>query len=561
MVNKSSKILTFLWFALIIEVARLIHQWLAFGAEQHFLKQSAVEGLQLGHNLITLFGLTPAALMAAAIYLYVINRKNLAFKEKIILLYEGIGTPLLFIGQLYLLSTLPSSSSYLGIILIAIRLVVIYIILNILFGIKRRSIAIGFIAIFLLLISIPHFFASSKVLWKVQVSTNTLDGSVGPLRIQDGVVYSANENGGIYATSIAMGKVLWKFGKSSDFYVKAVTQPLTVTNDTVFVVNASSIQALNRTNGIVRWESAVIVTGESLVDAQTIIVPTKTGLVAYDIATGQIQWQVAATSPVALPPKKISDDVIVYGEQSGVIKTIHVSDRSTVWQASVGEFNIVLDIYGGVISPVSYAPVITEDSVVVGDKTGVVYSFDKKNGQKNWQTQIGQLRCPNFKFIPTKDTLYTSINEQGCGFTAEIAALNLSDGSIVWKHEYDWLELNSLALDANIVYIAVDNSEPGIYPTTFLALDSKTGNTLWEVNNVGKRGFSFGDDYSEGVLSDVTFLPEQILVGTQGGVVAIDRQTHEQKLVVELNKVYEAPIVVDGHLLVTGGASIMALDL
>ena len=134
------------------------------------------------------------------------------------------------------------------------------------------------------------------------------------------------------------------------------------------------------------------------------------------------------------------------------------------------EYNAVKEVWVTNIGKTIYAsPIVSNNTVFIGDDTGTFYSISAKNGKINWSFQSGN-RIVGTAAVDNGIVVFGSAD-------ATIYALNSKTGKLIWKYSAKEPVLGSATIDNGIVYIGASDH-------TFRALNLKTGKLVWEYTGV-----------------------------------------------------------------------------
>lgn len=185
----------------------------------------------------------------------------------------------------------------------------------------------------------------------------------GPAAVVDGTVYIGNWNGSVFAFDAATGEVRWR----NESLGRGGVQPgPTVVGDTVYANDHVQLVALNREDGSFRWQFSEDPghTRESPVYADgTIYVPSGPALeslstIALDPTDRSIDWRFRGR-----PQESASAGLeLLYVPMVGNLVAIDMGTGEVVWE-------LVTDsVIGG-------PPIITDNAVITADEHGRVYGI------------------------------------------------------------------------------------------------------------------------------------------------------------------------------------------
>ncbi|HUF27150.1 MAG TPA: PQQ-binding-like beta-propeller repeat protein [Gemmatimonadaceae bacterium] len=201
-----------------------------------------------------------------------------------------------------------------------------------------------------------------------------------PLAIHGNVVYGATQNGLVFAYSIEDGHRRWVTGGAP-----TRSGPLLVGRHLAVATLRDTLVVLEASTGlrVVRAPlPATAVAPLALLDDSTLVLSSPSGAVmAIEIPTGRVRWQVDTEAPVYGAPVVARDTVFALTNE-GVLWAIPVNDPDGLVKASIGGVSVS-------------APVVLRHGVLVATVDGHVIYFDRVTGRRVWMRRAGgELRHP-----------------------------------------------------------------------------------------------------------------------------------------------------------------------
>ncbi len=284
-----------------------------------------------------------------------------------------------------------------------------------------------------------------NVLWQITTKTD----AVRPV-VENGQVFFAADY--VFAANLQDGKILWKYkDESVPFYP----------------------------NGLAAANNKVFATVNDTDNLQTMRVGLVYGL---DAETGKFLWktQIAADPSHSLP--LVAEGKVFIGDDSGTLNALDAATGKILWQKKlVGD--------GEIHSSPAYA----DGLVFIGTEGDARYQENPRNpssmlalkpatGEIVWQFPID--------YAPDRVNLIHATPAVANGvvyFGSEngwFYALNATDGSLIWKKELaTGREMVGTSAAAGLGYGKVFVS---LWSGKFLALDQKSGETVWEFSYEGE---------------------------------------------------------------------------
>ena len=248
------------------------------------------------------------------------------------------------------------------------------------------------------------------------------------------------------------GKPLWT---SASYQGAFPTFPLVIFGTTAYLITAalsstapnavpiSTVTALNTADGTQRWQ------------------------VHFSLAVGAL---VADTQLVGLSGAQ--SPVSVNSLPATTLMALNPTDGTTTWHKQVPSFVTSLTVDQDAL----YAAEFTPSSPSAGAPGSRIIAFSGTDGTERWSISTADI-TPGLAVSGT--TLITSLNPISSG-TANVLALNTSDGSQVWKMPGAGAPLTAPTVATGTVYVAGLVAATG---TTSMveALSTSTGSLQWQV--------------------------------------------------------------------------------
>jgi outer membrane assembly lipoprotein YfgL len=214
-----------------------------------------------------------------------------------------------------------------------------------------------------------------KVSWRQKLKALTL---TAPL-VAGGRVFALSSDRSVSAFDAATGQKLWQQQKPGEALVLGQAGLLTAVGDTLVVGFGSRVTGLNPLNGSTRWDTPVVsargtneverlsdvVAGFSREGNQLCVRAFQYAVACLDAGNGRLQWTKAANGSNGVA----GDANRVYGSDS--------DGRLAAWSRKDGEKAWDLDRYR---FRVLTAPVVTGNSLMVGDDSGNLHFLSKDDG-------------------------------------------------------------------------------------------------------------------------------------------------------------------------------------
>lgn len=283
---------------------------------------------------------------------------------------------------------------------------------------------------------------------------------------------------------------------------------------------SGALTALNAETGANLWSApnGSPITGSPVIVNGLLVAGADDGtVVALDVATGEERWQFSARAAVRASLVATGESIYA-GADDGTVFALDPATGALQWEISVG-------------GPVTRGPAIIDGVMYVGATGGRFSAIDLKTHDRLWMREFG----PGGLGTPAvaNGAVYTTTGLQDYGVPHELVALDVRDGSVLWKFSAPIdLPLFVGAVDEDFVYAVSEDFN--VY-----ALDIQTGEQRW----------LFGTQGSIGTVA--TLVDDAIYVSSaDGAVYALDRMTGQERWRVVVEGTPTIPVVVGGRVIV-----------
>ncbi len=313
-------------------------------------------------------------------------------------------------------------------------------------------------------------FPGVRGVWKIQDNTDIGSGAV----IYGNYAVYANTSGTVYALDALTGKRLWSYktgGKifstpateggyvvigSTDGYIycldiktgtevwslkcgKSVLGSPAIFKGKVYIGASDGVlRSLNLKSGKQVWAYDGIkgfIEAKPFVDREQVVIGDwANSLYSFNTGNGKLQWiwknkGSRMFSPAAVWPVK-ADGKIFFTTPERVNYALDAGTGEQLWKNNGGRESIGLSPDG--------------KQYYIKTMKDIVYGFSTGNGEKLWETDCGF----GYEIAPTPITSVNEGGKNGEGLIfiptdkGNIIALNVSDGSLAWKHKLSFALIN-----------------------------------------------------------------------------------------------------------------------
>ncbi len=238
------------------------------------------------------------------------------------------------------------------------------------------------------------------------------------------------------------------------------------------------VRALDAACGCRQWN---VETGASLTgavgsgDGYLFLGTHKGEVLALSSKDGSLQWRSELSSEVMSAPQ-VSQGIIVVRTNDGKMFGLNAQNGERLW------------VYETIVPSLSLrgmgAPLVVDDKVFAGFSNGKVAALSVSNGKLQWEkvVSLAKGRSELERLVDVDAELaYRDGILYAVAFQGRLVALDANSGRIVWAREFS--AHSGIALDQQQLYISDDDGQ-------VLALDRRTGATLWRQNKLVRRKIS-----------------------------------------------------------------------
>lgn len=247
--------------------------------------------------------------------------------------------------------------------------------------------------------------------------------------VAGGRVFTLDAGARVTATSTS-GATLWSrdLTPPADSEGQGSGGGLAVEGNTLYVsVGFGILAALDVETGGLRWQQDLDASGSGtptiLGDLVYLTGGDDTGW-AVRKSDGKVQWQVGASTSYAnvlgAPAPAVTDQFAIFGFGSGEVRAVFRRGGVARWDASVVGKRPGRALSS--LSDVTSAPVVSGDTVYVGNQSGRLAALNVDSGNARWTARDGAVR----PVWPVGGSVFaiTDLNE--------LVRLDASDGSRIW---------------------------------------------------------------------------------------------------------------------------------
>ena len=348
-----------------------------------------------------------------------------------------------------------------------------------------------------------------------------LVGVSGTPAVVGGVAYFGDWQGSARAVRADTGAELWHTALPGGFIVAAPS----VVDAAVFIASGHTLYRLNRTTGVIEWQSVTNDSPLSQINASPVVVDHlvlqatasiqdavggkdifRGSIGAYDESTGKEVWRFYATAGDATSGSGVGIWSTPAVDTNRGLLYIGTGNTSTEPTSPLGDSMLAIDFHTGALrwstqfTPIDVFPngnpmgkdadvggspnLWTSDGhdlVGVGDKAGVYHALDRDTGKQLWQRPltpggffggvIGSAAFVDGMLVMTSNG--GDLQTQQPPGVARVFALDPATGTIKWTSEdFPGMIFAPVSAVPGVAFIGTDKG-------LMAALDTHTGRRLW----------------------------------------------------------------------------------
>lgn len=332
-------------------------------------------------------------------------------------------------------------------------------------------------------------------LWSNSLSGNAKIYSLLSPTVNNNTVYAAGRDGQVKAIDLSTGKTLWN---------------VDVSNSSFF-----------------RSQSALLSGGVSTDDKYVYVGSERAVVYTLDKNNGSIVWQKDVKGEVLAKPVSTENEVVIH-TGNGYLQVLQQETGDNVWEISMESPSLSLRGQS--------TPTTAYGAIIIGDNSGHVNAYLAKDGQLIWQQRISQPKGST-EIAKLSDVNTTPIIEQNIvyaiGYNGNLAALDLSNGQIIWKKTLG--STNSFTINKEHIFVV--DQDDNIY-----SLAKNGGSVIWKQSDLLHRQ-----------LTDPLIFNDYIVVGDfEGFLYLLDINSGEiiSKTQVSSSGLAAKPIIADNKIIV-----------
>lgn len=325
-------------------------------------------------------------------------------------------------------------------------------------------------------------------------AVNKLDGvkftfqTQGPIRstpaIANGVAYFGSTDSYFYAIDAVSGTEKWKFKTGGAIG----SSPAVVNNVVWFSSRDGNLYALDAASGNEIWKFQFgsdlgfnnlwdfYLSSPNIVDETLYIGSGDGNLYAIDILSKNVKWKFNSGARIRCTPA-VSEDAVYFGTIGGHFYGVNRSDGKLKWKFSTENSSFNIEETGTDRVGVYCSPSISvkNNLAAFGGRDGILYVLNLSDGKLKWK-----------KDYEGPWVLSTAIKDNnlfvGTGSSALLQCFDINTGVNVWSFTAAGMIFSSLTIVENSIYFS--DFSGNVY-----ALDNSSGEKVWSFP-IGSRAFS-----------------------------------------------------------------------
>lgn len=300
------------------------------------------------------------------------------------------------------------------------------------------------------------------ITWDINSLSGGNTGSFVPVIDVDNSIFTADGAGYIYKIDSSDGTTIFSFKLEH-----RLSSGTAISSDTIFVTTEDDyLLAIGMVNHDIKWKAklpTLSIEAPQVVNNTVVVRTNDASILAYNAQTGALLWifqrpiptlTLRATSTFQIAA---SGDVIIAGQPGGRISVINLLNGSSIWDTFVAIPEGATDL--DKLTDIDMRPVLSGKEIYVGSYNGRIACLDAITSNPIWSN----------KFSTSTQLLLDEQNVYAISQDGVVYAFDKNNGNIVWKNDVlQYRVLSSPALlNANLIIVDYDG-----YINVF---DKKTG--------------------------------------------------------------------------------------
>lgn len=307
------------------------------------------------------------------------------------------------------------------------------------------------------------------------------------------MIYGDSE-GGIYGLDRYTGAKRWSFQSENGFLSSTVL----VLDGVAYVGDGTSqanVYAIDIQTGRQIWKTPLpgSIGATPVVSGGVLIVGSSNGyLYALDRADGHIEWQVDFHRGTGRP--RSADDTVtdyVNGIASDLHGVVYLATSDGVYATNVTAQQSLW--FHPTPEAVPFAPALTEEEVVFGDRSGALTCLSKATGRVSWTRP---LPAP----INSKPYIVGGIVVIGTD-AGKLLGYRIEDGREVWSRDFDGKMIRSFTIDGPYIYVAANDVTGTCYAYQYTIDESGA----WHFTELWRQSLPVGAQCPPAVADGMVF--------------------------------------------------------
>ncbi len=279
----------------------------------------------------------------------------------------------------------------------------------------------------------------------------------------NGIVYTASQDGYAYAINMTTGKQVWRFMRPApvDGY------PALANGIVYYTSDIGSVDALTASSGAHLWSFQMPNSKDHLYSAPAVARGTvyfgaggvDNGVYALDAATGKLRWHTPLSADAANGDATVVNGLVYVSADDGALYAFDATTGALKWK-----YKTSLPLEGGAT--------IANGVAYVGSEDHTLYALDATTGKLLWRYTTGGAISGYGSPTVANGTVYIGVDDM------RLYALDATTGKLLWTFTASDMVRSSPAVLNGVVFFA---SHDG----SFYALDAAAGKLKWQVSLTG----------------------------------------------------------------------------
>ncbi len=311
-----------------------------------------------------------------------------------------------------------------------------------------------------------------KTVWTFQ----TNGGIVASPIINGDVIYFGSKDGNLYAVNKDTGEEVWKYSIGTPI----LCQPA-ILDEAIFFSSKEVYIAVNAMTGAELWkydlQPDIRATfrkdqwdyhdSTPVIDHGIVYFGSGTGaILGFDVASGELKWEFNASGSISMrSTPMIEEGVMYYGDWAGNYRAVEIATKNILWENSYQQ-------------AFQSAAAMKDGIIFMGGRDTRIHAIDSKTGESKWDYKDPDGSWITGDPIVDGDIVYFSTSD-----SEKVYAMSIEDGTVMREYPIYKNSFSKVLIDNGLLYVTSGDAyrSPGSGKLQVYRLNDHE-NMAWEVS-------------------------------------------------------------------------------